>query len=1156
MIRILGDVEHYVKELERAETATLKFRAAVDKAMTGMPVPGGGGGGGPSGGGGGGGRRERVGDDMFKEEMARRKQMARETAKVERLAGRPGDEMVEQHKEKQKRGEQMVERMVNQTEKNAKDEAEGVKAANKILRQETKKELKKTATEKERATTGVGDAMVDAHKQRQKEEKEGPGADTFLPRKLIKETEKEEQRRRDARTKAAGLAAAEAGAAAAKYVEDEKKKSVEAAAKGLQNRVKDEQQGNRAANKVLRNDQKKEAKKQADEDRSLQGKNNFRDVLKHRDQLRRGSLALQAKQDDDEKRQQQLAQQARDRQAIRDQHLREARNVREREKEGRSVGQMAGAVKQTTGQMAQTFAMVSGAIAAPIAAVLYQSINDFAKFDNAIVESQAIMKVNEQQNLRMRDTAMQVGSSTKFAANEISNAYYHLASSGLDTEQSIAAVGTVAAFAQAGVMSLHDATSMLTNAQGALNLKHKDAEQNMIQMTRVADVLVKANILSDATTQQFAKALTADAAPSMRAFHKELEEGVAVLAVYADQGIKAEKAGGHLGRALRFISDRAVKNKAEFRRMGIEVFDSGGKMKNMADIIRQLEDSMGDKSDRARTKIYKKLGFEARMRRAIDPLIGKSGDIRRYEAELKGAGGSSAEVAAKQMLSFTNQMKRMNNQIETVSITIGEQLAPALLFVTDIVAVAVEVWHSFPSVLKAIVVFAGVGMVAFAALAAGIVVAGVAFNFAFAGVGYLIGAVVTAVAMLYMAVGALVGAWFGLFIGLTGGFLGIRKYFVDVWKMIGGPIKDAFASLLKTVKELGTAVFSAGSALLSWQWGQMVGRARTSWAEIGMYVTAAIYFIEYSITHMDKVAAYWLIGMEYRAVQLYNILSYFFLKQFPTLVSMAFTYLGEVLPPVGKFMVTIFNEAFDIIFENFTAMWGNAFTVVIRVMKNLIAQIWEIVSNQNPDIDEIFKGVYKDLPRNMRVPNTTKVTDELGKNLDEITKKFKDTKFELGNVPNAREKGQVEKDLEAKFNQAGKMAGEGFNRFFMMKMRHKDKKDPSAEQKGEEIGDDLVKGAMRHLEKFDSALFDSAESATRWQHYMERIMDPEGFPDEAGNRFPRGKLTGEEAGGAAALARGDRQEEFLKNIDRNTKQLVDKKDLKMPQPKEVKIEDV
>jgi len=85
------------------------------------------------------------------------------------------------------------------------------------------------------------------------------------------------------------------------------------------------------------------------------------------------------------------------------------------------------------------------------------------------------------------------------------------------------------------------ATDLLTDAQSALGLTIRDdAIANMEEMVRVSDVLVRANTLANASVEQFSVALTTKSGAALRALNKDMEEGVAVLAAFADQGIKGE----------------------------------------------------------------------------------------------------------------------------------------------------------------------------------------------------------------------------------------------------------------------------------------------------------------------------------------------------------------------------------------------------------------------------------------------------------------------------------------------------------------------------------------------------------------------------------------------------------------------------------------
>ncbi|QDP54892.1 MAG: putative minor tail protein [Prokaryotic dsDNA virus sp.] len=319
------------------------------------------------------------------------------------------------------------------------------------------------------------------------------------------------------------------------------------------------------------------------------------------------------------------------------------------------------------------------AAAAMLALIGVAAVREFAKFDQAMTRSVAIMSdMTPRLRKEMELVARSLSTEFTFSATEAAEAYFFLASAGLSAEQSMASMPTVMNFATAGAFELSTATDLLTDAQSALGLTVKDTEQNMLNMTRVSDVLVKANTLSNATVQQFSESLTNKAGAALRQVNKDLEEGVAVLAAYADQGVKGAGAGEFLNIVMRDLQRTALGNKEGFAAMGIEVFNSAGDLNNMADIVGDLEDAMSGLSVEQKRATFELLGFQDRSLSALLALVGVSDKIRDYESALREAGGTTKDVADVQLTSFASQMKITLNIITNLLIVLGEALAPAL----------------------------------------------------------------------------------------------------------------------------------------------------------------------------------------------------------------------------------------------------------------------------------------------------------------------------------------------------------------------------------------------------------------------------------------------------------------------------------------------
>ena len=346
----------------------------------------------------------------------------------------------------------------------------------------------------------------------------------------------------------------------------------------------------------------------------------------------------------------------------------------------------------------------------PILAVGAGSVAAFSSFDDAMTSSLAIMdNVSDTMRNDMAQAAREVGKSTTFSATEAAKAYFYLASAGLDAAQSIGAMPLVAKFAQAGNFDLALATDLLTDAQSALGLTVDDTAQNIENMTRVSDVLVKANTLANASVEQFSESLTTRAGAALRLLNKDMEEGVAVLAVFADQGVKGAEAGTRLDIVLRDLQRASITNREEWDRLGVSVYDATGTMLPLADIVQQMEGLLGNMSDEQKRATLMQMGFTDRSVAATTALLGTSEQIRRYEAGLRSAGGLTEEVAQKQLKSFRSQMILAKDKLVDAGIAIGQVLAPKIqALVTWISKAASWFANLSPKVQNTVIAIAGI----------------------------------------------------------------------------------------------------------------------------------------------------------------------------------------------------------------------------------------------------------------------------------------------------------------------------------------------------------------------------------------------------------------------------------------------------------------
>src|SRR5690625_572729 len=329
-----------------------------------------------------------------------------------------------------------------------------------------------------------------------------------------------------------------------------------------------------------------------------------------------------------------------------------------------SFGRMGKAGADAANRLKIAFTAAFAAIALSMQRLTKSSIDFAARFQTTMTRSLAIMgDVSAEQVRRMEREAMRVSTSLNLAAEEVARAYYYLAAAGYDAEQSISLLPRVAEFAKAGAFDLARATDLLTDAQSALGMTMRDdVAANMENTIRLSDVLLKANTVANSSVEQFSEALTNKAGNALRLVNKEVEEGVAVLAAFADQGVKGAGAGEWLNIVLRDLQRAAINNREAMDELGISVFDAEGNLRNIADIIESLEGALAGMSDEETRMALMFAGFQDRSVSAIMSLIGMSDAIRDYEAALRDAGGTTDDIVKKQMEAAKEQIGSSRNR--------------------------------------------------------------------------------------------------------------------------------------------------------------------------------------------------------------------------------------------------------------------------------------------------------------------------------------------------------------------------------------------------------------------------------------------------------------------------------------------------------------
>ena len=461
-------------------------------------------------------------------------------------------------------------------------------------------------------------------------------------------------------------------------------------------------------------------------------------------------------------------------------------------------------------------------VTAPLMAMGGLAVKTAADFDSSMTQSIAIMgDVSDTMRNDMEVAARDVAKTTTFSADEVADAYFYMASAGMDAGESIEAVGDFATFAQAGMFDLALATDILTDASSALGLE-------MHETALLGDQLVKANTLANASVEQFGTALTTKAAAAMREFGIETEDGIAALAVFADQGLKGRRAGTQLNRMIRDLASNARTNADAFDDLGVSVFDSSGNMRSLADIVKDVEAATEGMSTEQRNAALSTLGLNQQATDSLALLIGNSDALDEYTGELENAGGTAEEVADKQLESLHAQLSILRSNIADLAIQFGNELVPAIrLLINFLQRLTFRFGEMDSRTRRIIVVLAAVA----AAIGPLLMALGTFLILAAPAIGMLSGLGAAKLALLG-PIGLLVGAVIGLYAAWQRNIFGLRDVTAAVFDAIPGLFRrgmEAAQAVVDSVLEDIMGIHDAAlDAIEAW------------WIEHGDAVTATV----------------------------------------------------------------------------------------------------------------------------------------------------------------------------------------------------------------------------------------------------------------------------------------------------------------------------
>jgi len=486
----------------------------------------------------------------------------------------------------------------------------------------------------------------------------------------------------------------------------------------------------------------------------------------------------------------------------------------------------AGSTQLTMEKLADSVAKVSvkllglgASISAPFAIALTASSN----FEQGMSKVLAVTS-NAQENFEeLKNTAAELGRTTRFTATEAAEGMTYLGQAGFDAKEVITGIGPTINLAVAAAVDLGNAANIASNVISALRLPISD-------LNIVVDVLAKTAAESNAELIDMAEAISY-AGPVASAVGVNIQDLASLVGVLGNAGIQGSRAGTALRSALFQLTSPTQAAKDSLEELGVELkFMADGSL-DLIDVFHQLADAQVSAGQA--NEIFGRYATAGVL--AITSQIDALDDM---VASNHAAAGAAEEMAKIMKTNLKGSMVELRSAVDGFRIAIGDKLLPVLTsFVkagTAIVSSITGMLEKFPVLTSLIVTLTG----SFGLLVAVLGSIGLAFAGVVKALSLMMGlGVIQWIKTLVISIrsagvaAAVTSANFGVLnsvmaplqlnllsnIATFGKFKGSLLALRDILVVVGGKIKALFITLLSNPLFAITAgVTAVAIALLEW----------------------------------------------------------------------------------------------------------------------------------------------------------------------------------------------------------------------------------------------------------------------------------------------------------------------------------------------------
>lgn len=379
---------------------------------------------------------------------------------------------------------------------------------------------------------------------------------------------------------------------------------------------------------------------------------------------------------------------------------------------GSSIDGLSSASETTSSNMLSNFTSVgesmqgvgkkmSLGITAPLVAIGTAAIHTVAGFDDSMSKVKAISGATGKEFDELRETAIELGSTTAHSASAAADGMTIFATAGWETNQILEGTPNLLSLASASGLELAQSAEIMTNTMGQFSL---EAEQSGM----VADMFAKAASSSETNVAELGEAMKMGGGSAAN-MNMDLAQTNAVLGTFAGNGLKGSAAGTAFTAMFNDLSKGAEDGAVSIGDASVAVYDAGGTMRDMGSILADVESATDGMSDATKDAALQNIFGTQSMRGVNAMLVEGSASYNELEASIYDSEGAAAQMSDVMEDNLAGAFRGMGSALEGFMIQIGDQLKPIVESAANFIGdMALKFSELEDSTKRNIVIFGGI----------------------------------------------------------------------------------------------------------------------------------------------------------------------------------------------------------------------------------------------------------------------------------------------------------------------------------------------------------------------------------------------------------------------------------------------------------------